>query len=78
MVDSSVIPHGKLHKRLTALSFHRVREIIASGMLVFTFLKGKLNPADILTKHWGHADVWEFLQPLMFWKGDTMNLYYDS
>ena len=77
VVDSSVIPHGKLHKRHTALSFHRVREIIASGIVVFTFIKGKLNPADILTKHWGHADVWEFLQPLMFWQGDTMNLFFD-
>ena len=75
VVDSSVIPHGKLHKRHTALSFHCVREIIASGIVVFTFLKGKLNPADILTKHWGHSDVWGFLQPLLFWKGDTITLY---
>ena len=77
VVDSSIIPHGKLHKRHTALSFHRVREIIASGMVVFTFLKGKLNPADILTKHWSHADVWALLQPIMFWQGDTISLYDD-
>lgn len=51
VVDSSVIPHGKLHKRNTTLSFHWGREFIASGILMCTFLKGKLNPAYILTKH---------------------------
>jgi hypothetical protein len=48
VVNSSTVPHGKLHKRHMMLSFHRVREAIASGMIVFTFLPGSLNPADIL------------------------------
>ena len=40
VVDTSSIPHFKLHKRHMALSFHRVREAIVSKMLYFGFLPG--------------------------------------
>ena len=71
VVDSATTPHGKLHKRHIMLSYHRVREAIASGMIVFTFLDGKLNPADILSKHWGYQSVWKMLKTLLFLEGDT-------
>ena len=74
VVDSSNRPHGKLHKRHTALSFHRVREAIASKMLCFTFIKGNINPADILSKHWSSHKVWSMLQPLLFWEGNTLDI----
>jgi len=74
VVDSSTIPHAKLHKRHTILSFHRVREAIASGMIAFYYLPGQINPADILSKHWGYTQIWSMLQPLLFWQGDTANL----
>ena len=71
VVDSSMQVHAKLHKRHTILSFHRVREAIASGMIIFSFINGDINPADILSKHWGYAQVWNQLKPLLFWYGDT-------
>ena len=74
VVDSATLPHAKLHKRHTMLSFHRVREAIASKMVIFTFVEGAANPADILSKHWGYQQIWPLLQPLMFWKGDTRKL----
>lgn len=74
VVGSSTKVHAKLHKRHTALSFHRVREAIASGFVTFHFIKGTMNPADILSKHWGHSDVWKLLRPLLFWEGDTADL----
>ena len=58
VVSSSTKPHGKLHKRHTALSFHRVREAIASKILAFNFIPGVANPADILSKHWSNHKVW--------------------
>ncbi len=67
-------PHAKLHKHHTALAFHRVREAVASKMLTFHHIPGVINPADILSKHWGYQQVWPMLQPLMFWCGDTMDL----
>ena len=75
VVDSSTIPHAKLHKRHTMLSFHRVREAVASGMLKFHYLPGELNPADILSKHWGYQQIWRLLKPLLFWAGDTRDLF---
>ena len=74
VVDSSTRPHSKLHKRHTALSFHRVREAIASKIIGFFHIPGSQNPADILSKHWGHQQVWELMKPLMFWHGDTIEL----
>ena len=73
VVDSTSRPHAKLHKRHTALSFHRVREAIASKMLCFTFIHGNINPADILSKHWSNHKVWPMLQTLLFWEGDTLD-----
>jgi hypothetical protein len=52
-VDSPMGLHAKLHKRHTMLSFHRVIEFIASGIVGFLFISGEINPADILSKHWG-------------------------
>ena len=78
VVDSSTIPHSKLHKRHTIQSFHCVREAIASGMVAFYYLPGTINPADILSKHWGYTQIWSMLQPLLFWQGDTANLFKDE
>jgi hypothetical protein len=71
VVKSSTLPEAKLHKRHTLLSLHRVREAIATGIIYFIHIDGQIIPADILSKHWGHAQVWENLKPLLFWKGDT-------
>jgi hypothetical protein len=71
VVNSSMRVHAKLHKRHTMLSFHRVREAIASGMVNFFFIPGQINPADILSKHWGYAQVWTQLRAMLFWHGDT-------
>eukprot|EP00980_Cylindrotheca_fusiformis_P001081 scaffold304_cov98-Cylindrotheca_fusiformis.AAC.1 len=75
VVNSSTMPGGKLHKRHLALSFHRVREAIASRIMDFVYLPGSLNPADMLSKHWGFQQIWKQLQPLLFWQGDTAELF---
>ena len=49
VVTSLTIPHSKLHKRHTALSYHRVCEAIASGVVVFAHIPGNTNPADIFS-----------------------------
>lgn len=78
VVDSSTVPHAKLHKRHNALSFHRVREAVASKFVGLYFLPGQYNPADILSKHWGYQQVWRLLQPLLFYSGDVANLIDDD
>ena len=74
VVKSGSIPHSLLGKRHHGLAYHYTREAIASGMVHFHHLNGEFNPADILSKHWGYAQIWKMLQPVMFWEGDTADL----
>ena len=74
VINSSTMVHAKLHKRHTALSFHRVHEAIASGMIKFNFIPGNINPADVLSKHWGYSQVWMQLKMLLFWQGNTIEI----
>jgi hypothetical protein len=78
VVDSSMGLHAKLHKRHTMLCFHRVREAIASGIVGFYFIPGELNPADILSKHWGYTQIRERLKSLLFWKRDTADIIIEN
>jgi hypothetical protein len=74
VVDSSMQVHAKLHKRHTILSFHRIREAVASGMIGFYFIPGELNPAKILSNHWRYSQIWATLKVELFWKGDMANV----
>ena len=74
VVDSGTLPHHQLHKRHLMLSYHFVRESIAAGVLRFAHVRGQTNPADILSKHWAYQAVWPLLRPVLFWRGDTMQL----
>jgi hypothetical protein len=75
VMDSSTIPHAKLHKRHIALSFHHVCEAIAAKFIEMHHLDGIFNPADILSKHWAYLQVWHNLKPLLFIQGDMAQLY---
>ena len=55
------------------LAYHHVREAITSEMVNFFHIPGEINPADILSKHWGCQQIWKQLQPLLFW--DTRRLF---
>jgi hypothetical protein len=70
-VNSATKTQSKLHTRHNTLSFHRVQQAIAFSMIAFFHAARVRNPADILSKHWAHGDVWKIMQPLMFWKGGS-------
>ena len=74
VVDSSSTPHYNLRKRHNMLSYHRTQEAIAAGITGYYHVRGDMNPADILSKHWDMPSVWDSLKPLMFWYGDTAAL----
>jgi hypothetical protein len=78
VVDSSMQFHAKLHKQRTMLSFHRIREAIASGIVGFFYILGDINPADILSKHWGYSQIREHLKSLLFGKGDTADILLEN
>ena len=66
VVNSSNMPTGKPHKRHIALSWHLVRASIAAKVLRFIHIPGTINPADMLSKHWGYQQTWPQLQALLF------------
>ena len=74
VVTSATIPHSGLNKRHNALSYHRVREVIAAKFVAFIHIPGAINPSDILSKHWGYSDVWPSLQAIFHYSGDTADL----
>jgi hypothetical protein len=78
VVTNSTIPHSSLNKRHNALSYHRVREIFAAKILGYYWIDGKKNPADVVSKHWGHQQVWHLLKPLFFFNGDTESILDDG
>jgi hypothetical protein len=72
VVTSSTIPQSVMAKRHTALSYHRVRAAISTGMMYFCHVSGKENPADIMTKFLPYSVFWPLIKPILFWRGDTM------
>jgi hypothetical protein len=78
VVNSSSIPHARLHKRHTALLFHHVRGAVATGVIKFHHVHSTTYPANILSKQWGYKQAWPLLQPLLFWEGDTMDIERDD
>ena len=75
VVTSGYLPHSPLQKRHHAFLYHSTQEALASSAFDFQFLPSHLNPANILSKHWGYQQVWpSALSPILFRKGDTANL----
>ncbi|MGL5934729.1 MAG: Ty1/Copia family ribonuclease HI, partial [Cetobacterium sp.] len=79
VVKGGSIPHSVLKKRHHGISYHYTREAVASKAVHFRFIPGHINPADILSKHWGYQQIWaSSLRPILFWKGDTSTLLIDK
>ena len=79
VVKNGSIPHSTLRKRHHGLSYHYTRETIASNAVDYQFIPGHLNPADILSKHWGYQQIWaSTMRPILFWRGNTSDLLLDE
>ena len=72
VITSSTIPESTLNKRHNALSYHLVRECVAAKIINFVHVSGKVNPSDLLTKFLSWSNFWPLIQPLLFWKGETL------
>ena len=67
MITSSTIPSSSLKKRHNMLSYHRVREAIASGILNLFHIPGTENPADVMTKTLNHPKMWKLTKQFMWY-----------
>jgi hypothetical protein len=57
IVMSSTMPDSQLNCRHLALSYHYVREAIASGMVAFYHMPGEINSSDVLSKLGTHGTL---------------------
>jgi hypothetical protein len=74
VITSSTIPQSMLSKRHNALAYHRVRAAVAAGVLNFCKIDGAENVADIMTKFLPYVTFWPLIEPLLFWKGETLGV----
>ena len=74
VVNTASVPHSKLGKRHNALSYHRTREAIAAGITRYYHVRSAQNAADVLSKHWDMASVYGCLKPLLFYRGDIIEI----
>ena len=72
VITNSTVPQSTLKKRHNALSYHRVREACAAGVMHFIHTPGKTNVADVLTKYLPWCDMKDKLEPVLFRRGETM------
>ena len=70
VIKCGSLPHSQLTKRWHALAHHYARGAVASKMVSLHHAPSELNPADVLSKHWGHQQVWRQLQGVLFWQGN--------
>ena len=53
------------------LSYHCVREAIASGILNLFHIPGSENPSDVMTKTLNHPQMWKLTKQFMWYNGDV-------
>ena len=73
VITSSTILSSALKKCHQALSYHYVRACVVHRFLKFCFLKSEQNVADTCTKFLPFVNFWPLIQPLLFWKGNTLS-----
>lgn len=74
VVNTASVLHSRLHKRHNALSYHKTREAIATGITHFTHIDGERSLTGVVSKHWDDPSVRDTLHCILFWGGDTGNI----
>ena len=69
-ISLEIIYQRLLVQRSNILSFHRVREAVAHGIVRPFHIDGKDNPADVLSKHTSSSVWYELMRPLIFWRAN--------
>ena len=66
VVINTTLPSSALKKKHQACNYHRVRECIASGIILFGYIHTTVNLADIMTKPLGAKAFQDLLKPYLF------------
>ena len=66
VVLNTTMPSSVLKKKHCAVSYHKIREAIAAGIVRFSHISSENNYADILTKPLGPRKFMKVMKPLIF------------
>ena len=66
IVLHTTVPSSTLKKKHGALSYHRVREAIAAGILHFFHVRSEDNVADVLTRPMGPKAFYGHIKDVLF------------
>ncbi len=66
VVKNTTLPSSTLKKKHNAISYHKVREAVAPGIIKVAHIKSANNAADILTKPLGPKDFYKILNGILF------------
>lgn len=66
VVLNTTIPSSSLKKKHLACSYHRIREAIAGGFVVFGYIPSEANLADVGTKPLGTFAFHRLIDPYLF------------
>jgi hypothetical protein len=47
---------------------------VAAKIIKFVKVSGVENVADVLTKFLPYSTAWELIKPVLFWRGDTLEI----
>jgi hypothetical protein len=72
VIISSTIPQSTLNNRHNALSYHYVHECVATKIIYLLHVEGANNPSDTFTIAISWVKCCPLVQPLLFWKGETI------
>ena len=71
VVLNTTVPSSVLKKKHNAVAYHRVRESIAAGILVFAHINSEDNYADLATKSLGKATFHRLARKVLFRQPDA-------
>ena len=66
VILNTTVPSSVLKKKHLAIGYHRVREVIAYGILRFAHISSEQNIADILTKPLPRQKFYPLIKPILF------------
>jgi hypothetical protein len=66
VILNTTVPSSQLKKKHNAIAYHRVREAIAAGIVIFRHISTKINFADVLTKPLTTDQFQRAVQPVLF------------
>ena len=73
VVKNTTLPSSTLKKKHNAIAYHKVKEVVAAGIIIVAHINSKENIANILTKPLSPQDYYRLLRLILFRRESNSN-----